>query len=517
MLKAVLLSGSLALLSAACSNQTQAAAVVGEAGQPSSNPVASGINKTVDLKASDLKLGPTSQSASQPAAAPQSARAAVSQPARVPATQTAKPATDGLPPISYICTMPGDEAILEDKPGKCPNPKCGMELKPIRIVQAWSCLNNTAFIQENPGKCITDKTDLVPIAASMFWACSNTPDKHELNPVKCADGKDSVKKFEVRPHGDHNPRHGGQLFMADDAWHHLEGTYPSAGLFRVFFYDDWTKPLTPTGFVARTVVKDAAGKDVATVPLKMGRLNTMEAQIPNAMLPLSMQLHVTFKPGEREKLFDFQFKELTKEPVAPVPTAAVRAPTAPTTQASAQPPRSAPAPQGRGTAPAGQGRGATSPTPAPRPAPQTPPASAGQPSPFMAGDPLPPTGNQLELMSPIIPQEDPIPATSKEILAELTVKSDQLATELGDGTSLAQLWVPALRTKNLALALVNSHLNELPNPQRVVAENAANRLVRAAWAIDNLGDLGDKEKIVAVHAVFAAAVSDLKGAYASAR
>ena len=127
------------------------------------------------------------------------------------------------------------------------------------------------------------------------------------------------------------------------------------------------------------------------------------------------------------------------------------------------------------------------------------------------------SGNQLEFMPPIIPQEDPIPATSKEILAELTVKSQELQTELADGTNLAQLWVPALRTKNLALALVNDHLNELPNRQRIVAENAANQLVRAAWAIDNLGDLGDKEKILAVHVVFAAAVSDLKGAYATAR
>lgn len=135
----------------------------------------------------------------------------------------------------------------------------------------------------------------------------------------------------------------------------------------------------------------------------------------------------------------------------------------------------------------------------------------------MPGDPLPPTGNQLELLSPIIPQEDPIPATSKEILAEMAVKSQELDTDLAEGVPLGQLWVPALRTKNLALALVNDHLNELPNQQRVIAENAANRLVRAAWAIDNLGDLGDKEKIMAVHVVFSAAVSDLKGAYASTR
>ena len=52
---------------------------------------------------------------------------------------------EDLPPIVYMCPMLKDAAVLEDHPGKCP--ACGMELKPVRIVQAYSCLNNTAFIQ----------------------------------------------------------------------------------------------------------------------------------------------------------------------------------------------------------------------------------------------------------------------------------------------------------------------------------------------------------------------------------
>jgi hypothetical protein len=382
-----------------------------------------------------------------------------------------------------MCPMLKDAAVLEEQPGKCP--QCGMELKPVRIVQAYSCLNNTAFIQADPGKCRTNGTDLVPITASMFWVCSQSPDKHELNPGKCADGSDRIKKFEPRLHGDHNPRHGGQLFMADDGWHHLEGAYPGPGLFRVFFYDDWTRPLPPQGFTARVIVKDSTGKELAAVPLQASQAaNAMEARIPNASVPLIASLRVRFKTGDPEKFFDFTFHGYSKEPVEP--TAITSAP---------EPARPEPAPS--------------------RPAPEAAVAATAVAATAVVPDQPSPASTNVTIATPF--QPEPIPASARAILAELTARSKELAEKIEQAAPLGEFWFPALRTKDLALALVNDHLSEIPSRQRSAAENAAGRLLRAAYAIDNFGDLGDRERLLSAHVTFVLAVDDLRSAYASIR
>ena len=382
---------------------------------------------------------------------------------------------DDLPPLVYICPMVKDWDVLQDHAGKCP--KCGMELKPVRIVQAYSCLNNTAFIQANPGKCVTNGSDLVPITANMFWVCAQSPDKHELTPGKCADGSNRIQKFEPRLHGDHNPRHGGQLFMADDGWHHVEGTYPEAGVLRVYFYDDWTRPLAPEGFTARAIVKDSAGKETAQIPLRGGNgPNSMDARIPKGSVPLSVSLAVRFKAGEPEKSFDFTFKDYSRDTTA------------------------------------------TPETSVPKPVPETVPAAPvaqSAPSAVTAPTEIPPGLSPTNIIPTGTFQLEPIPATAKGILAELDSRSTELSRKIEQRAPLGEYWVPALRTKDLALALVNDHQQEIPAGKRASAEDAARRLLRAAYAIDNFGDLGDFEKIVSAHEEFASAVNDLRSACAS--
>lgn len=51
-------------------------------------------------------------------------------------------------------------------------------------------------------------------------------------------------------HGDHDPRHGGLMFMAPDQWHHLEGVIVD-GQFRLYLYNDFVEPIDAAPFVDR--------------------------------------------------------------------------------------------------------------------------------------------------------------------------------------------------------------------------------------------------------------------------
>ena len=187
--------------------------------------------------------------------------------------QASAPASDSIPPLSYVCPMKGDEEVIEDKPGKCR--KCGMELKPIRLDTAWTCPVHAAVMRPGPGKCPIDARELVQVTVAVSWTCRGT-DVDALAPATCADGSAMVKKFTPRPHGNHNPQHGGIFFMAPDNWHHLEGALPRAGVFRLYLYDDYTKPL-PRDQVQKTTARlvlnetfDQAtktSKELSAVPL----------------------------------------------------------------------------------------------------------------------------------------------------------------------------------------------------------------------------------------------------------
>jgi hypothetical protein len=327
----------------------------------------------------------------------------------------------------------------------------------------------------------------------MFWVCPGSAD-HLLEPGTCADGSVRQIKYERRPHGDHNPRHGGSFFMADDNWHHLEGTYPRGGPFRVFFYDDYTRPMPVKGFSGSAVLLDANDKELDSFPLKPGRVtNALETPIKGAAVPLRVKLKVRFDPEGKERPFDFVFAENTAEPSSSAPAV--------TAGATGRP--SAPA-NGAGGSPVATAR------------PSTPPAVAVAPAPPVLGAAPDVSASSLTMSRTEAAQlAQDLPNSSKELLKLMDLRRAEVEALIHDG-SFGMVYVPTMLAKDVALAL-EDHGNELTDRQRVSLTSAVRRLVVASWRLDQYGDLGDRDKITQAYTLFAAAAAEIKNAYAERR
>ena len=109
-------------------------------------------------------------------------------------------------------------------------------------------------------------------------------------------------------------------------------------------------------------------------------------------------------------------------------------------------------------------------------------------------------------------REEALPTTTPELLAELAKRAQSVKTLLDEG-NLAGLWYPAIGAKDVALALEENHMNDLPEAQRPKMASAVKRLTLAAWQIDAAGDLGNKERLLPLYRDFSAAIADIQAVY----
>lgn len=120
-------------------------------------------------------------------------------------------------------------------------------------------------------------------------------------------------------HMDHSPLHGGQFFMAANQYHHVEGALPSPGVFRIYVYDDFKKPIDPRNFAGRVVFEEwNEDKQVwveSSYPMAYGVPGTdyLEAQIPESLLT---DFYAALWLAGEESRYDFYFEAVSTEPDA---------------------------------------------------------------------------------------------------------------------------------------------------------------------------------------------------------
>ncbi|PYQ99253.1 MAG: hypothetical protein DMF95_29445 [Acidobacteria bacterium] len=210
-----------------------------------------------------------------------------------------------LPPVSWTCPMHPE--VVDDRSGACPI--CRMPLTPVRLELVWSCQLHLDVTEPQPGACRTCGRKLVKIIKALSFTCPSHARVNEINPGKCPiDRRTLVAKYSLRPHGDHNPKHGGNFIMAPNNWH-VEATHPAPSQFRLYVYDEYSRPFIPKGFASRIVMGE---KSIPFKPAAGGMF--LDARVPQIALPAAIVVGARFEDKQPEYRFDFQFYGYSKEP-----------------------------------------------------------------------------------------------------------------------------------------------------------------------------------------------------------
>ncbi len=256
-------------------------------------------------------------------------------------------------------------------------------------------------------------------------------------------------------HMDHTPRQGGTVFMAPDSFHHIEGTYPEDGIFRLYATDNYREPVDVSTWSGRIVLEEAY--DSATdefievvafdlLPSPDGAF--LESVIDPVGLPGEFIAKVVFLEDFPEERFDFIF---------PTYSAAGDAGLAD---------RSASLPVVTG-------------------APENVPLA--------------------ERVRPTIPE------LTADVVSEIGVRDATLQKLIGEGR-FTEIFIPAIQAKELGLALMDRG-DELSPRERNEVRIAVRHLVRAAYLLDWYGDLGNKQQVSGAYDLFADAAHTIIDTY----
>ncbi|HUN80321.1 MAG TPA: heavy metal-binding domain-containing protein [Phycisphaerae bacterium] len=151
---------------------------------------------------------------------------------------------------------------------------------------------------------------------TLLSVCERNIPARYVCPMRCegekrfdAPGKCPVCRMALvdsRAHQDHRPKHGGIFFMAPDGRHHLEGTTAEGGEFRIYFYNEFTRPIPAGAFQTRAL----AGGNPEAAPLKLSVGPNAEyqfARISSTVSPLRIKLFIDFGDDAGPQVFDFDF------------------------------------------------------------------------------------------------------------------------------------------------------------------------------------------------------------------
>jgi hypothetical protein len=164
-----------------------------------------------------------------------------------------------------------------------------------------------AIDEAREGTCSICGMKLVRLTREAQWFCPERPDVVSSTAGVCPGGGPMEMRTVAMAHGDHNPRHGGILFMAPNGFHHLEGALGADSEFRVYLYDDFTRAIPAAGFEAR------AGDEPMGVSSDGSFL---AAKLVPSGDPVEVVLHLKFPGGTEEARFDFIFPRETEARLA---------------------------------------------------------------------------------------------------------------------------------------------------------------------------------------------------------